>query len=201
MEFVIFSNYFALRDVAFTLCRVNNDFKYLCVSYIKYFKNDSRKGRDLTFKSVHRSGECHGCHNSPRRCSEDPFGSLPGYRCYKCQPQLMCLTRAKTYLDPNVLNKLDRVYKNGCTFFLLEDIRAYNTIFEGPRDRKRKREEKKKHLIQERERVVNALFDRAGILDTKDREGYMSCKYIKVFIRNGEVGKRKIQNLITLCHK
>ena len=113
----------------------------------------------------------------------------------------MCLTRAKTYLDPNVLNKLDRVYKNGCTFFLSEDIRAYNTIFEGPRDRKRKREEKKKHLIQERERVVNALFDRAGILDTKDREGYMSCKYIKVFIRNGEVGKRKIQNLITLCHK
>ena len=201
MEFVIFSNYFALREIAFTLCRVNKEFESLCVSYIKYFKNKSRKGRDLTFMSVHRYGECHGCHNSPRRCSVDPFGSLQGCRCYKCQPRLMCLTRAKTYLDSSVLNRLDRVYKNGCTFFLLEDIRAYNTLFEGPRDRKRKREEKKRYIQQERERVVGSLFDPAGILDTKDRDGYMCCKYIKMFVRCGEVGKRNIQNLINLCHK
>ena len=84
----------------------------------------------------------------------DPFGSLKGARCYKCQPRLMCLTRAKTYLDSGVLNTIDRVYINGCTFFLLEDIRAYNTIHEGPRDCKRKREEKKGYIQQERERVV-----------------------------------------------
>ena len=148
LNIVLFSYFIPVCDVVFSLRRVNRTCKAFTNTF---FKSIKRSVYDLKWNIYSESAEwsrCNSC-GKTRRCISDPFDCHGEMTCLACQPKLMSLTEARRYIDHRVLQCISQIKKSGCTFFLKNDIAAFDYIFDGPNDRQMFRDNKKYYINKE----------------------------------------------------
>ena len=84
------------------------------------------------------------------------------------------------------------------TYYLREDVEAYDFIFDGPKDRRIRREIQSDIRITKRFQRIDDIYAKLGI--TENRNEFNGCRYIDSFIQRGKYGIRMITSLITRCH-
>ena len=163
MDQVIYSGYIPVRELFFVCCFINKQC-YHCVRTKcnpKALLNMKRKGVIVRYEPF-RVMTCEKC-NIKCRCTKDVFNSVIERVCTLCQPTLLTLTETRTYLDRHITELLDRAKKGTSTYFLEQDVRAYNFIFMGPRDRCLIKKQNQIELVNKRIVEIHNLFETCKI--------------------------------------
>ena len=196
VDIVLFSFFIPVRDVVFSMRTVNKTCHKFTNTFFKCFKRSVSdfKANVYTLQSLPYA-RCSTC-GKTRRCIRDPFDSIKGMTCWTCQPEFMSLTEAQRFVDHNVLHRISKIKKNGCTFFLKNDIVAYDYIFDGPNDRRIVREKKFAFTSSTRYDRVNAVIESVPDLSDTEKKDLNDTKYIESYVRQNRYGIRFIKRLI-----
>ena len=139
---------------------------------------------------------CEKCNIQKRRCVRDAFNSIPGRMCALCRPSLLTLTETRTYLDRHIIEMLDRIKKGTSTYFLEQDVHAYNVIFMGPRDRCLLKKQKQTELVNSRIVQVQKLFETCKIAQDDRNTLQHNSKIIQAYITHGSHGTQRIKKIL-----
>ena len=199
MEFVFLSGYIPLRDMIRSGRFLSREYYRLSHICFRLFKETvkTKNGKDLSYLHRYITETCNKCARICR-CRKDPFGYYDGFQCYNCQSDVMCLTKVRKYLDGDVIKSMDKMYIGQGTYYLREDVEAYDFIFDGPKDRRIRREIQSDIRITKRFQRIDDIYAKLGI--TENRNEFNGCRYIDSFIQRGKYGIRMITSLITRCH-
>ena len=199
MEFVFLSGYIPLRDLVKSGRMINKEYYRLSDIFFRLLKKTikTKNGKDLSCHHRYTIDRCDKCEKLSR-CRKDPFGHYSGMHCIYCQSDVMCLTKVRKYLDGDVIKSMDRMYIGTGTYYLKEDVEAYDFIFDGPNDRRMFREIKSDGQITKRFQTIDNIYTNLGIFE--NRNEFNGCRYINAFIQRGKYGIRAIKSLISQCH-
>ena len=134
-----------------------------------------------------------------RSCRTDPFCSVDGSFCFACQEPTLCLTKVRKYLDKYVIDSLDRLEWSGGTYFLTKDIEASDFLFDGPNDRRKRRELNSESRVQQRFQKIQSIYTKLNIVSYGKQFNY--CRYVNAFIYTGKYGIRAIKALLEQCYQ
>ena len=201
MEHVIFSGYVSVRELVFVYRFLNKT----CYDAIRIKCRQSlilkhRKGKTFLYPPWTRYMTCDKCHTPKRACSEDLFRSVKGMLCHACKPALMSLTQTRDFLDERIISLMDRIENGPCTYFLKEDVKAYDFLFTGPHDRRIEKELKRVQEQQKRTQEVKDLFQVCKVHEN-DYDTLIVSRYIREYEKRGAYGLRRLKKLVLKGYK
>ena len=199
MEFVLFSEFITLYDFIANVRLVNKEYYRLSELYFKLYKKNilHKKGRNVKHTRPLLI-KCMNC-DKLRSCRSDSFCSVQGYFCFDCQASVLCLTKVRKYLDKNIIDSLDCLEWSGGTYFLKRDVEASDFLFNGPNDRRIRRELNSENRVQQRFQKIQNIYLRHDIVLYGKQFNY--CRFVNAFIYTGKYGIRAIRSLIEKCYR